>query len=165
MDEFTGPFTSASLPAGIIQMFGGSSAPAGYLLCDGTSYTTASFPGLFAAIGYTFGGVGANFNVPDLRDRFPLGTGSHAGEGGSGGSFNLVNTVGDSNHLHQVTGTTGNGNANHTHTPGAGAGTSGGQSADHQHILSFNSQGEIAQHTHTAPDFSPYLSVQYVIKT
>lgn len=68
-------------PAGVIQLFAGASAPPGYLFCDGASYATSSFPGLFAAIGYTWGGVGANFNVPDFRGRSPIGvgTGTYAG--------------------------------------------------------------------------------------
>lgn len=57
------------------------------LACDGASYPTASFPALFAAIGYTYGGAGASFNVPDMRQRMvlgqaPAGTGSGNGETG-----------------------------------------------------------------------------------
>ncbi len=40
-----------------------------WVRCDGTSYATATYPALFALIGYTYGGVGANFNVPDFRDK------------------------------------------------------------------------------------------------
>jgi microcystin-dependent protein len=54
-------------PAGIILDFAGPTAPDGFVLCDGASYTTAAKPALFAAIGYTWGGSGVNFNVPDLR--------------------------------------------------------------------------------------------------
>lgn len=70
--------TNAS-PAGSIHMYGGTVAPSGWLLCDGTSYTTAGQADLFAAIGYAFGGAGANFNVPDMRSRSPVGTGQGAG--------------------------------------------------------------------------------------
>lgn len=38
--------------------------PVGWLNCDGASYLVAAQPTLFAVIGYTFGGAGANFNVP-----------------------------------------------------------------------------------------------------
>jgi microcystin-dependent protein len=55
------------LPAGAVQLFAMSTAPAGWLICDGTSYLTATYPALFAAIAYTYGGSGANFNVPDYR--------------------------------------------------------------------------------------------------
>lgn len=64
-----GPF----VPVGAIMPFGGSSAPTGYLLCDGASYATATYPALFAVIGYTYGGSGANFNVPNTKGRMIAG--------------------------------------------------------------------------------------------
>ena len=68
---------------GIIEMFGGSSSsvPEGSLYCNGQSITTAAYPELFGVIGYTYGGSGANFNVPDFRSVSPMGTGtgSHTG--------------------------------------------------------------------------------------
>ena len=53
-------------PIGAITMWAGSiaSIPANYILCDGTSYPTSTYPELFAAINYFYGGSGANFNVP-----------------------------------------------------------------------------------------------------
>jgi microcystin-dependent protein len=51
----------------------GGNVPAGWLLCDGTSYKQSDYPDLFAAIGTANGGDAANFNVPDLRDRFIRG--------------------------------------------------------------------------------------------
>jgi len=70
---------TTAAPAGSITMYGGTVAPSGWLLCDGASYTTAGQADLFAAIGYAFGGAGANFNVPDMRGRSPVGTGQGAG--------------------------------------------------------------------------------------
>jgi microcystin-dependent protein len=55
------------LPPGAIQDFAMNMAPSGWLVCDGTSYATSAQSNLFAAIGYTWGGSGANFNVPDFR--------------------------------------------------------------------------------------------------
>lgn len=46
----------------------GKAAPAGWHLCDGTSHTTATYPLLFAAIGYAYGGAGANFSLPNWTD-------------------------------------------------------------------------------------------------
>jgi microcystin-dependent protein len=66
-------------PAGSLIDFAGSSAPAGWLLCDGTSYPTATYGALFAAIGYAFGGSGANFNVPDARGCTSIGAGTGTG--------------------------------------------------------------------------------------
>lgn len=61
------------LPAGIIWPYGGTAAPTGFLLCYGQSLGTGAYPNLFAAIGYNFGGAGANFNAPDLRGRVIAG--------------------------------------------------------------------------------------------
>jgi hypothetical protein len=51
---------------GMIVMYGGTVAPAGWLLCNGGSYSTTLFPALFAVIGYSYGGSGSSFNVPSL---------------------------------------------------------------------------------------------------
>ena len=71
---------SAPVPSGTIIAFGGTTAPAGYLACDGASVTQASYPALFAAIGTAWGSADAtHFNVPDLRGRFPRGDDQGAG--------------------------------------------------------------------------------------
>src|SRR5262245_23606689 len=67
------------LPAGAIFPFGGPVAPAGTLFCDGTSYVRTDYNRLFSAIGTAFGSVDAShFNVPDLRERIPVGKGTIA---------------------------------------------------------------------------------------
>jgi len=60
---------------GIIQMFAGSSAPHGFLLCDGSAISRWDFANLFAVIGTTYGaGDGVNtFNLPNLKGRVPVG--------------------------------------------------------------------------------------------
>jgi microcystin-dependent protein len=62
---------------GIIQAFAGPSPPTGWLICDGTSYLTSSYPALFAAIGTYWGNggdvSGAHFQVPDFQGRAPIG--------------------------------------------------------------------------------------------
>ena len=73
-----GRLITASIPAGTMRMAGGA-IPADWLLCDGTSYPTTTYPDLFAAIGYAFGGSLANFNVPDFQGRSPMGTGTGSG--------------------------------------------------------------------------------------
>jgi microcystin-dependent protein len=67
------------IPPGTVWETARSTAPTGWLLCDGASYTTAGQPSLFAAIGYSFGGSGANFNVPDCRGRSTIGVGTGSG--------------------------------------------------------------------------------------
>ena len=69
----------AEAPPGVMMDFAGLKAPKGFLLCDGSSYSTTTYANLFAAIGYTWGGSGASFNVPDLRGRTTIGAGSGTG--------------------------------------------------------------------------------------
>ena len=65
------------IPAGAIMPYAGSTAPPGWVLCDGTEYdgTLPEFAALYDAIGTSFGaGSGANlFKVPDLRGQFLRG--------------------------------------------------------------------------------------------
>jgi microcystin-dependent protein len=76
--DFDGAFLTGieGVNTGIVVPWGSASIPSGFLLCDGTSYATASYAALFAVIAYTYGGSGANFNVPDLRDRTIVGVSS-----------------------------------------------------------------------------------------
>ena len=66
------------IPAGTILTSVVSTAPSGYVLCNGTSYSTTASSGnqyyeLFLAIAYTFGGSGATFNVPNFQGAFLRG--------------------------------------------------------------------------------------------
>jgi microcystin-dependent protein len=62
--------SSSSVPAGVIIYTAASTAPDGYIKANGSSLSTSEYSALFAAIGYTYGGSGASFNVPDLRGEF-----------------------------------------------------------------------------------------------
>ena len=67
------------VPSGMIMPFGGSSAPTGFLSCDGSAISRTTYSTLFTAIATTWGvGDGSNtFNIPDLRAMFLRGTGTH----------------------------------------------------------------------------------------
>jgi len=67
------------VPTGTVFWSAASTAPSGYLICNGASYNTADYPRLFGAIGYTYGGAGGTFNVPDLRGQFIRGADLGAG--------------------------------------------------------------------------------------
>ncbi len=74
-----------STPSGVIQMYVAAAAPTGWLLCDGSSYLRTTYPVLFAVIGTTFGNAdGTHFNVPDMRGRVAIGTGTGTGGSASG---------------------------------------------------------------------------------
>jgi len=66
-------------PTGVISMYGGSVAPSGYLLCDGSAVSRATYAALFAVVGISFGpGDGiTTFNLPDFRGLFPRGAGTN----------------------------------------------------------------------------------------
>lgn len=68
-------------PIASINMFAGSTAPNGWLLCDGTAINRITYARLFSVIGTTYGvGDGTTtFNLPDLRGRTPIGVGTGAG--------------------------------------------------------------------------------------
>jgi len=66
--------TSAPVPTGTILPFGGTVAPAGYLLCDGTEVQRSQYSALFAAVGEAFGSAtNFTFTLPDMRGRFMRG--------------------------------------------------------------------------------------------
>lgn len=71
----------APLFPGKIEMYGGATAPSGYLLCDGSAVSRTTYSALYSAIGTAFGvGDGSTtFNVPDLRSRSPIGAGTGTG--------------------------------------------------------------------------------------
>ena len=101
-------------PVGSLQAYAGASAPTGWLLCDGTSYTTAAYPELYSVLSYTYGGSGANFNVPDLRGRVLVGKGTHVDVDALGDNDGSALANRRPKHQHTIYDPT------HTHSPGNG---------------------------------------------
>lgn len=66
------------VPVGVVSDFAGSSAPSGYLICDGSAVSRTTYANLFAVLGENFGsGDGSTtFNLPDMRGRTSFGTSS-----------------------------------------------------------------------------------------
>ena len=61
-------------PIGSVTAFAGSSAPTGWLLCNGGTVSQATYADLYALIGTTYGpAAGGNFTLPDLRGRTAVG--------------------------------------------------------------------------------------------
>ena len=79
-------FENKLLPAGAVMAFARSSAPSGWLQANGSSVSTSTYADLFAAIGYTYGGSGSTFKLPDLRGYFVRGYGTNS-DGATSGSF------------------------------------------------------------------------------
>jgi microcystin-dependent protein len=130
------------VPVGALQLYAGSSTPTGWLLCDGTAYSRATYASLFALISTTYGtGDGSStFNVPDFRGRSPIGVGTGSGLTARA----LAATVGVETHplvlaelpSHNHTAT----DSGHTHT-----GTTGNQSVGHTHIVINSGGGQIGR--------------------
>lgn len=61
-------YVDARMPTGTILPFGGSTAPSGFLLCNGGAVSRTTYASLFAVIGTTYGaGDGSTtFNLPNL---------------------------------------------------------------------------------------------------
>jgi microcystin-dependent protein len=164
---------------GIVVPWGSASIPSGFLLCDGTSYSTTTYAALFAVIAYTYGGSGASFLVPDLRDKTICGV-------SAANSKTLAQAVG----ANTVT-PTGNvgGNAasttlattqipSHTHSSGSTMGidgaTNGGDSGINASSMTSGAAGGGQGHTHSLTAtftgsstsvLQPTLVMNYIIKT
>src|SRR6056297_1078224 len=93
----SGQSAETLVPVGFIGPFAGTTAPQGWLFCNGQTVTRVAYPELFSAIGETFGeGDGSTtFAVPDLRDRFALGANS-IGSADAGRVGNFDTDPGDS---------------------------------------------------------------------
>jgi microcystin-dependent protein len=180
LNELTeGVASLPTVPTGMISPWPTSTAPTGYLLCDGAQVSRTTYVNLFTLLGTTYGsGDGSTtFNVPDLRGRFPLGKAT------SGTGSTLAGTGGSMDHSHAISGSTAN-ESSHTHsidflsddsnltgvTVAAGAGVNEVQQSDHKHQVTGTS-GSGSAHNHGAgtltmdTDNPPFLAVNYVIKT
>lgn len=78
---------AGAVPSGAIIAFGGSAAPVGWHLCDGTAHGSSA---LQAVIG--------SANAPDLRDRFVIAAGSTYAAGATGGTATHVHNMPDHRH-------------------------------------------------------------------
>lgn len=84
-------------PAGTILSFAGSTAPTGYLVCDGSTVSRSSYANLYSVIGDSFGeGDGSTtFHLPDLRGRFLRGWDNSATNDPDAASRTASNTGGN----------------------------------------------------------------------
>jgi microcystin-dependent protein len=101
---------------GSMIMYGGTTAPTGWLMCDGSAVSRTTYSSLFSVLSTTYG-VGDNsttFNLPDLRGRAPIGAGTGTGLtartlGASTGAESVTLTAaqsGSPSHGHTASGST-----------------------------------------------------------
>lgn len=83
--------SNMGIPVGTVIDYAGSTAPDGWIICDGRAVSRTDFAALFAVVGTTFGnGDGSTtFNVPDLRGRVVAGLDNMGGS-----AANRLNTNG-----------------------------------------------------------------------
>jgi hypothetical protein len=63
-------YADAIMPVGIMMPWPGPAAPAGnWRLCNGASLAVASYPALHGVIGYSYGGSGGSFLLPNTTGR------------------------------------------------------------------------------------------------
>jgi microcystin-dependent protein len=187
----TSSTTASQFPTGVVQMYGGSTAPTGWILCNGTAVSRTTYASLFAVCSTAFGtGDGSTtFNVPDFRGRTPIGVGTGSGLTARtlGSNYGAETSTLSSSNIPSLT--TGNISADHTHTPQiAGTTLSNGQQGfvalggGYQGFLTINygdggaigtTSSSSANHTHTYTNasptataiLSPCLGINYIIKT
>lgn len=153
------------VPTGAVFSFPVETPPAGYLVCDGSAVSRATYADLFALIGtyYGAGDGSTTFNLPDYRGKFLRGFDNGAGndpdaasrqDRGDGTTGDYVGTTQDddlSSHLHEnippsVISTTNGSHSHNTYTTTVSTNTSG----NHYHNVPSNSTttNYIAPHTH-----------------
>lgn len=163
-DFYTGTIWAGLLPVGALIPFAGSSAPDGFLLCNGDAVSRTTYAELFAEIGTTFGeGDGSTtFNLPDFRGRMAIGvaaSGTASALGETGGAIDHTHTGPSHSHgsgalaadeagAHTHTNpTTSSVDLSHTHsnpnTSSAGS---------HSHTLSSGSTSSAGSHSHSNPN-------------
>ena len=152
------------IPSGTIAAFGNTTAPTGWLVCNDAAISRTTYARLFAVIGTSFGiGDGTStFNVPDLRDRVPLGFGTNMSSLGAATTGIAASAVMTSASKTGVT--TDSASAVLSVTNGTFA-TSAKDSSQSAAVTAVNSTG----HTHTIPGFTidttlPSQVVQWMIK-
>jgi microcystin-dependent protein len=108
-------------PAGIVAPFAGTSAPSGWLACNGANVSRVDYATLFAAIGTTWGvGDGSTtFTLPDLRGAFVRGSGTSALDPNSPRAVGSFQAEAYLNHSHTASQPA----HNHSYTTPSGANT------------------------------------------
>jgi microcystin-dependent protein len=142
-------------PAGMIVAYGGTSAPTGWLLCDGTAVSRSTYSDLYAAIGvaYGYGDNSSTFNVPDLRGRFIRGVDSSQGRDPDAASRTAINTGGNTGDA--VGSLQGDAYTAHTHTGAINttvpAGSNISSGSNYSQTLNSTTTGSSGGSTETRP--------------
>jgi microcystin-dependent protein len=175
-------------PIGEITMWATSTAPAGWLIADGSAISRSTYSALFGVLSTTYGvGDGSTtFNLPNLKGRFPIGKDS------SDIAFDAIGETGGSKVANLAAGNL----PAHTHTVdsntldmlyNAGGYTTGyitGRDADNNGVIDGTTNtfgiavGSVTDHTHTISSsggngttlgnafniIPPYITLNFIIR-
>lgn len=171
--------TFGIMPVGAVAMWTTSTAPSGYLFCDGSAVSRNIYAHLFGVIGTTYG-VGDNattFNLPNMQGRVVRGVGTApytlAATGGADERTLAANQipehshdVSDSGHDHAAVGlglgyaATDGGNGNRASVANTATGFADIRSTDSLLVAGVPQTPQVAVET-----FDPFLTLNFIIKT
>lgn len=174
-----------SLPImGEIKMYSGTTAPKGWMFCDGAAISRTTYAKLFSVIGTKYGaGDGSTtFALPNLQGRVPIGvSSSHALASIGGAETHTLTTAQIPAHTHGSKTLTGSINLRYGSVTGGVGGIIGSTdttwSGSHA-IVSMTTQSNpkyhtvkvTATHEHTSVgsgsahnNMQPYLTINYII--
>ncbi len=104
------------VPVGSIMVWAQTTAPAGWVICDGTALSRTTYSKLYSVLGTKYGtSSSSNFKVPNYKGYFLRGWGGSTSIAPDEASRSGGNTVGSTqtgqfkSHVHGYTGTQGNG--------------------------------------------------------
>ena len=85
---------SKDFSTGTIVPWSDTTAPSGFLECNGQAISRTTYSALFAIVGTTYGsGNGSTtFNVPDLKNDVPLGRSNAKALASTGGANTVAST-------------------------------------------------------------------------
>jgi microcystin-dependent protein len=175
---------------GLMSLYAGSSDPSGWLICDGRSLAVSQYSDLFSSVGYTYGGSGANFNIPNLVGRSVFGLDNMelgaAGRVTVAGSSTLGQTAGSRqhtlsadqtplvSHTHSFSGSfnfnadpkrTGNNSSHATGFPRSSFNSnSGGANTSLTLSINTSSSATGANAPEAHPNLPPFLLLNWIIK-
>ena len=148
------------VPAGVISMYGATTPPKGWLVCNGQAVSRTTYSALFAAIGTTYGsGNGSTtFNLPNLKGRVPVGHDTGQTEfsaiGKKGGSkTHSLSTSEIPSHRHTISGI----------SNGSGVGSEaivGAYNPGSFHTHKTDYAGGGSAHN----NMQPYVTLQFIVK-
>lgn len=153
-------------PTGCIIQYAGTTAPSGWLLCNGSAISRTTYSDLYDVIGIIYGsGDGSTtFNLPNLQRKFPIGSSSLYAVGTTGGAETKTLTVDEiPSHSHNVVYNSG------LLVQKTGGGTPGSIDSTSNEIDNINtiSNSISIENTGGGQEFSimpPYLTLNYIIK-